>query len=219
MGGMGGMAGFEGMGDMAMAGMYGNRMPEMDETDNAIQRDSLRDNAGFFGGNPYYSRGFGEGFRMPMRSMYPMVDEPAVGRDKVPLGYERRDRMPYIVPFRRHHYINNEEDFKDDEMEVDNDNDDDDNDDEPYFVPARDRAAFEGPFDEGPESEMDDGYDAPYDRKTKIAKVEKPKKKEKVKHNGQNASKERKKKVTVASKKHVTEKRGKTTGKHYKRKQ
>lgn len=207
---MGGMAGFGGMEDMGMAGMYPNRMADMGEMDNfgsnAFQRDSLRSNEKYFNeGNPYYPRGFGEGLKAPMEPVYPMVDESAVGRDKVPLGYEDRERMPYVRPLRRHHYFGNEEDFDDEDM-------DDDDDDEPYFVPAHERAAFEEPFDEGPESEMDDGYNAPYERKAKIAKVEKPKKKEKVKKNSQKTGKETKEK-------HVTEKRGKTSGKQHKRKQ
>lgn len=217
MGGMGGMAGFGGMGDMGMAGMYGNRMAEMagmgDFAGNAYQRDSLRGSRESFGeGNPFYPRGLAGGFRAPMGPMYPMVDESAVGRDKVPVGYEGPELMPYVRPFRRHRYFSDDDDLDDDV------NDDDDEEDEPYFVPARERAAFDEPLDEGAENEMDDGYDAPYERKTKIEKVEKPKKKSKVKHTSHKRSKAVKGHAKQ-SKKHFTQKRGKTAGKQRKKKE
>ena len=217
MGGMGGMAGFGGMGDMGMAGMYSNRMAEMagmgDFAGNAYQRDSLRGSRESFGeGNPFYPRGLGGGFRASMGPMYPMVDESAVGRDKVPVGYEEREPMPYFRPFRRHRYFSDGDDLDDDVS------DDDDEEDEPYFVPAREHAAFDEPLDEGAENEMDDGYDAPYERKTKIEKVEKPKKKSKVRHTSHKRSKAAKGHAKK-SKKHFTEKRGKTEGKQRKKKE
>ena len=69
------------------------------------------------------------------------------------------------------------------------------------------------------ENEMDDGYDAPFDRKTKIAKLEKSKKKGKIGHTHQKKSTQRKGKARMASKKYVTEKREKTTGKSLQRKE
>lgn len=217
-GGMdGGMDSMGGMGDMGMAGMYGNRMAEMagmgDFAGNAYQRDSLRGSRESFGeGNPFYPRGLAGGFGAPMGPMYPMVDESAVGRDKVPVGYEGRELMPYVRPFRRHRYFSDDDDLDDDV------NDDDEEEDEPYFVPARERAAFDEPLDEGAENEMDDGYDAPYERKTKIEKVEKPKKKSKVKHTSHKRSKAVKGHAKQ-SKKHFTQKRGKTAGKQRKKKE
>ena len=220
-GGMGGMAGFGGLGEMGMAGMYGNRMADMGDMENAgdaFQRDNLRGNDEYFNGvNGYYARGFGEELREPMGPMgpmgpMPMIDEPAVGRDKVPLGYEDRLRMPYFRPFRRHHYFDNEEDFDDEGF--DNDVDED----EPYFVPAREHAALEEPVEEGPESDIDEGYDAPHDRKAKIAKVEKPDKKGKQKHDSHKLNKGHKDQSTLASKKDITMKREKTSGKLHERK-
>ena len=213
MGGMGGMAGFGGIGDMGMVGMYGNRMAGMGEIDNfannAYERDNLRSNGGYLNEvNPYFARGFGEELRGPMGPMAPMVDESAVGRDKVPLGYEDRE-VPYFRRYHRHRYFDNDEDFDDEGF--------DDDDDQPYLVPTHEHAAFEEPFEEGPESEMDDGYDAPYDRKTKIAKIGKLNKKEKIKHRSHRTGKGNKGQPTVASKKHVTEKRGKTSGKQHQR--
>ena len=160
MGGMGGMRGMRGMDGMPggssdhMGGMGGYG-------DMAYGRDGL-----FEGDNerPYDMDAMGGGEAGPMTQM---ADEDAVERNHVPGRYDKGlEEMPFSRYYREPEMLDEE-----DPGEEENDEDEGDFD----LLPGRARAAFDEPYEDyGPESDMDDGYEGGYERKTKIAKVETP---------------------------------------------